>query len=252
MFCSCSTHLGQGETYFEEGDYEKAEYHFTEALKMDANNWKIIYNLARCKEELGKYEEAVALYTRSMDWKVTVASHIGRARCFEKQDYTEGAIMDYNSALKINRTDNFEAYYGRGRCYIKEFKYHKAYIDMDRAIKIRPDYVNAYYHRSIARSQLRNNYGALKDMDYVLKHKKDFGQAYFNRGIILQRMGKYQKAKADFNKAIDLKLRSSDVFIRRGLCYYELGDRVKACKDFSYATRYNEDHAKRVIRKYCD
>ena len=252
VLCACSSHQDKGEAYFESEEYEKAEYHFTEALKTDANNWKIIYNLARCKEELRKYEEAITLYSRSMDWQVTNAAYLGRARCFEKRDYVKGAIMDYSSALELNERNNFEAYYGRGRCYVKTLKYYKALDDLNHAINLQPDYINAYYHRSIARSQMRNHHGALKDMDHFISHKKNFTKAHFNRGIILQRMGQYSRAKSAFDKAIDLNLRSSEVYIRRGLCHYELGYKSKACNDFLKAKKYDQSHARNLLNRYCN
>ena len=251
LFISCRSHLEKGEDYFADENFEKAEFHFSKALKMDPNNWKILYNLARCKEELEKYDEATSLYTRSLDQNKNMATHLGRARCYEENGYYEGAIMDYSSALKMKRANNFEAFYGRGRCYIKEYEYYLARADLNEAIKIRPDHVNAYYHRSISRSQLRDNRGALRDMNYVLQHKRDFRQAHFNRGIIHQRMGNWRNAKSDFDKAIELKLRSYDVFVRRGLCYYELGNPDKACKDFDRAGKFNPTRAKQVKGKYC-
>ena len=251
LFISCKSNLELGEDYFADANYEKAEFYFTKALKMDPGNWKILYNLARCKEELEKYDEAIPLYSRSLDWNKTVATHLGRARCYEENGYIEGAIMDYSAAIKMKKVNNFEAFYGRGRCYIKEFDYYAARADLNEAVKMRPGHVNAYYHRSISRSQLGDNYGALRDMNYVLKHKRNFRQALFNRGIIHQRMRNWRSAKSDFDRAIDLELRSYDVFVRRGLCYYELGNLAKACKDFDRAENYNAKRAEQVKNKYC-
>ncbi len=248
---SCKGNLELGEDHFANENYEKAEFHFSKALKMDPNNWKILYNLARCKEELEKYDEAIPLYSQSLNWNKAVATHLGRARCYEENGYIEGAIMDYTAAIEMKKAGNFEAYYGRGRCHIKEFNYYEARSDLNKAIKMQPSHVNAYYHRSISRSQLRDNYGALRDMNYVLKHKRNFRQAIFNRGIIHQRLGDWRSAKSDFDRAIDLELRSYDVFIRRGLCYYELGNLAKACKDFQRAEDYNPARAKQVRNKYC-
>ncbi|MEM9390395.1 MAG: tetratricopeptide repeat protein, partial [Bacteroidota bacterium] len=192
---SCMDNYELGEKYFEQGDYKKAEFHFERADKIDRGNWRILYNLARSKEELEKFDEAIELYSQSLNIKNTIASHLGRARCYEHDDYyLKGAIIDYSEALRLRRKDNFEAFYGRARVYIKEVKYYKALPDINQAIKINPKHVNAYYHRAIIRSQIGDNTGALSDMNYVIAKKEDSKQAHFNRGIIYQRLGANSKA----------------------------------------------------------
>lgn len=113
-----------------------------------------------------------------------MAAHFGWAQCFEKEEYFEGAIADYAAALRLKPKDNFEALYGRGRLHLKEHDYYSAFRDLNAAIKLDPDYVNAYYHRAIARSQIRDHRGALSDMNFFIKNKDNFRQAFFNRGII--------------------------------------------------------------------
>lgn len=251
-FSSCMDHYELGEKYFAEENYEKAEFHFQKAAKIDRGNWKILYNLARSKEEVGKYDKAIDLYTQSLNIKNTVEGHLGRARCYEKDDYyLEGAIIDYSEALKLRPKDNFEAYYGRGRVYIRDVNYYKALTDMNQAIKIRPKHLNAYYHRAIIRSQIRDNRGALSDMNFFIKKKDGSRQAHFNRGIIYQRLGAYRNAVKDFDKAIRLGVKTGDVFVRRGKSYLELGNTVKACKDFVNAEKLNPRLKGRLKAKYC-
>lgn len=252
LLCSCADHYELGAKYFEEENYEKAEFHFDKASNLDRGNWRILYNLARSKEEVGKYSEAIDLYTQSLRINKSVAGHLGRARCYEQDDYyLEGAIHDYSSALRIRRKGNFEAFYGRGRVYMKDFDYYRAMSDLNQAIRIRPDHVNAYYHRAIVRSQRRDNLGALKDMNFVINKKSNFKQAIFNRGIIYQRLGRYRNAVKDFNKAIRLGVNTVDVYIRRGKSHLELGNTVKACKDFTSIGGLNPELMRKLKKKYC-
>lgn len=249
---SCADHYELGEMYFEDENYEKAEYHFERASKIDRGNWKILYNLARSKEEVEKYDEAISLYGKSLSIKNTMAGHLGRARCYEQDEYyLEGAIIDYSEALKLKPKGNFEAYYGRGRVYLKDQNYYKALSDLNQALKMRPKHVNVHYNRAIARSQLRNNRGALKDMNYVIQNSDDFQQAYFNRGIIYQRLRASSSALKDFNKAIELGAKNSDVFVRRGKTLLEFGKTAKACKDFKVAEQLSPRLKGRLLSKYC-
>ena len=237
---SCMDHYELGEKYFKEGDYKNAEIHIERAAKIERGNWRILYNLARSKEELGKYDKAIELYSQSLDIKNTIASHLGRARCYEHNDYyLKGAIIDYSEALKIKRKDNFEAFYGRGRVYIKEVNYYKALWDINQAINIKPKHVNAYYHRAIIRSQIGDNTGALNDMNYVIEKTDGFLKAHFNRGIIYQRLGVHKSAVRDFDKAINLGIKKADVYVRRGKSHLQLGNTIRAFKDFEVAEKLN-------------
>ncbi|MEM9857649.1 MAG: tetratricopeptide repeat protein [Bacteroidota bacterium] len=252
LFTSCMDHYELGEKYFEEENYEKAEFHFEKASKIDRGNWKILYNLARSKEEVGKYDQAIDLYSQSLTINKTVAGHLGRARCYQQDDYyLEGAIIDYSEAIRLRRKGNFDAFYGRGRVYMKDGNYYKALADINQAIKIRPEHINAYYHRAIIRSQIRDNRGALSDMNYVIRKREDFRQAHFNRGIIYQRLGAFAKAVNDFNVAIRLGTRHGDIYVRRGKSFLELGNTMKACKDFKVAEKLSSRLQGKLLKKYC-
>lgn len=247
---SCSDHLEDGNQDFANEDYKSAVYHFEEALKMDPNNWTTIFNLARSKEEMGQYKEAIKLYSKALDLHQSTKINLGRARCYYGIDDYKSAILETTNVIKVS-PNNFEATYLRAKSHIKKFNYYSAKRDLDRAIKLKPSYTNAYYHRAIAKSQLRNNYGALKDMNYVLDRKKSFGQAFFNRGIIYQRLNKFQMAKRDYTKAIRFNVKISEVYLRRGVCNYELGFSQQACKDFEYMANFNEEKSQLVRQKYC-
>jgi tetratricopeptide (TPR) repeat protein len=76
-------------------------------------------------------------------------------------DY-EGAIADYNQAIKIN-SNYTDAYYNRGNAYSDLGKYDLAIADFSQVIKINSNYTDAYYNRGNARLIIADKQGAIED-----------------------------------------------------------------------------------------
>jgi len=85
---------------------------------------------------------------------------------YTKNDFTR-AISDYTEAIRIN--PNFtEAYFWRGVSYFRLQSYNKAIEDFSQAIRINPNYADAYNERGKAYSWVKN----------YARAKADFATAY--------------------------------------------------------------------------
>jgi tetratricopeptide (TPR) repeat protein len=75
----------------------------------------------------------------------------------------QGAIADYTAAIRLN-PNYAEAYNKRGIIRGRNLKdYPAAKADFDRAIEINPNYDHAYYNRARAREFLKDKSGAIAD-----------------------------------------------------------------------------------------
>ena len=79
----------------------------------------------------------------------------------EKGDF-QGAIADYNQALRIN-PNYAKAYLNRGDAYHELGEYQKAIADYNQALRINPDYIKAYIDRGHAYSELKEYEKAMTD-----------------------------------------------------------------------------------------
>jgi tetratricopeptide (TPR) repeat protein len=107
-----------------------------------------------------------------------------------------GAIEDYTSAIKID--PNFaDAYLKRGILLqlIKDFK--EAMKDYSQAIEITPDNPKGYYFRGQIRQVLKDFKGAIVDYTQVITIDRNFPDSYRNRAISKFHNSKYLDALKD-------------------------------------------------------
>jgi tetratricopeptide (TPR) repeat protein len=79
----------------------------------------------------------------------------------------------------------------------------------DEAIRLKPDYADAYNNRGIARRAGGDLAGALKDYDEAIRLKPDYALAYNNRGIARRAGGDLAGAETDFAEAHRLRAERS-------------------------------------------
>ena len=154
----------------------------------------------------------------------------------------QGAILAYNEAIRLN--PNFsEAYYNRGlaRYYLGDKK--AAIADYNQAIKINPKDAEAYTNRGVARSELGDKEGALTDFNQALKINPNYTNAYTNRGVASFALGDKQAALTDFNQSLKINRNDAPAYINRGNFYLDLGDKQAAIADYNQAIKINPNLA---------
>ena len=79
----------------------------------------------------------------------------------------------------------------------------EAVIDAyDKAIRLEPDYAEAYNNRGIAKNNLGRHEEAIADYDEAIRLKPDYTMAYNNRGKTNALLNRTDEARQDFETAI--------------------------------------------------
>lgn len=104
----------------------------------------------------------------------------------------EKALAAYDKALKV-KPDYLEASWSQ--CYA--FNQLQRYLEALAAcedVLIKPDYYNAWWSKGYALDELQRYQEALSAYDQALKIKPDFSEAWSNRGATLNHLQRYQEA----------------------------------------------------------
>jgi len=122
----------------------------------------------------------------------------------QTKDY-EGALKDYNEALKLN-ANNAAAYVSRGTLYalyINDFK--AAFADFDKAIELDPKMGGAYYNRAELKVNLKDYKGALSDFDQAAELSPNLASIFYKRGNLkFANLNDKAGACVDWKKAKEL------------------------------------------------
>ncbi|MDX1993235.1 MAG: tetratricopeptide repeat protein [bacterium] len=123
-------------------------------------------------------------------------------RKWEAKDYP-AAIEDCTEAIRLS--PNFaEAYNRRATAYMGLGEYAKAIADFDRAIELIPEYTAAYFNRGLAKADSGSYDSALLDYNTVLRLNPLFTQAYYTRALARTARHDYRGAANDYRKYLDL------------------------------------------------
>jgi len=140
------------------------------------------------------------------------------------------AIEYLNRAIKM-KPDYIGAYNSRGLANFNLGKYQRAVEAYNEALRLKPDFADAYYNRGNAYRHLGKHQLAIEDYDETLRLKPDNAYAYFNRGAAYDDLGKYLRAIEDYDEAIRLKPDYVEVYNNRGVTYLLQGNNDLGCRD---------------------
>ena len=97
--------------------------------------------------------------------------------------------------------------YNRGVEYENIGEYKKASEQYTKAIKIDPDFFQAYKNRGVVYLNLGQFELAIKDYDEFIKLVPEDAGAYWNRGVAFKGLGNDIEAERNFKKSIELGYR---------------------------------------------
>ena len=154
----------------------------------------------------------------------------------------EGCIFANCQAIRLN-PDFAEAYSNRGAAKDALEQYKDAITDYDEAIRLKPDYAKAYSNRGAAKDALEQYKDAITDYDEAIRLKPDLAEVYSNRGNAKTGLKQYRNAVADHDQAIRLKPDYAQAYYNRGNAKTGLKQYRNAVADYDEAIRLKPDLA---------
>ncbi len=125
----------------------------------------------------------------------------------------------------------------------EEGDFEGALENFDRAIKLKPDYADAYNNRASVRHELRDDAGAIEDCTEAILLNPNCAVYHNNLGIISYSSDDDRGARADHTRAIKVNAGDAQAYNNRGFARLRLGDLQGALKDFTQAIELNSNDA---------
>ena len=146
---------------------------------------------------------------------------------FMKVKASEDAVTLYNNALLLKAAGQFEV----------------AVEKYDEAIRLKPNFVEAYYNKGNALRELKQFQKAIDSYMAVIRLKPDFAMAYFNSGNIYKEIGNFDLALQCYDHAIELNQGYSEAYSNRGIVFKQFKLFIEAVANFDIAIALNPNLA---------
>jgi len=150
--------------------------------------------------------------------------------CYNKGNLDE-IIAEIDKAIKINPEYAF-AYIIRGLAYKNNGLYDQAIADYTKAIEINPGVASAYNNRGVAYVEKGLNDLAIADFTKALEINPMDADAYSNRGCAYGKKGLYDNAIADFTMAIEINPGFAGTYYNLGYAFDNAGRKRKAVEAY--------------------
>lgn len=193
-------------------------------------------NTHRKTKSLPKTPSPVSLHGAAEDYFNKAKSLCFSGECTDPQR----AIEYLSEAIRL-KPDYTEAYHNRGFVYAQMKQYPSAIKDYDAAIRLKPDFTETYYNRGNAYLNLQQYPSAIKDYDEAIKLKPDSAMAFNNRGNAYRNLQQYQPAVKDYDEAIRLKPDNTEAYSSRGFIHLSLREYQAAIRDYDEVIRIKPD-----------
>lgn len=208
-----------------QGKLKEAVEDYDRALEQLPESRGLLLNKALALEELKDYKRSEATYDELFRYHPRYDNGlVGRARLYLAMGDTAKASADIDRALDLNK-NNVNAYVMRADIAINSAKdYARARNDMDEAIKLQPHFSGYFVNRAFLRYQLDDYFGAMADFDYAIQLDPSSVPALFNRGLLRAEVNDNNKAIDDFTRVLALDPDNYKAMYNRALLSKEIAD----------------------------
>jgi tetratricopeptide (TPR) repeat protein/S1-C subfamily serine protease len=222
-------------------NYEQALTVINQAISMFPNSPKSYTIKWSVLDILERYDEGLAAINQAIDLAPRAFLYVIRGSNYSLQKKDELALDDLNKAMKLN--PNYAmAYYNRGLLYHLQQKSDLALDDYNKAIELNPNY-GLYYRVRGLNYSLQQKYDlALADYNKAIELNPNDAKAYNNRGALYSYQQKYDLALADYNKAIELNPNDAKAYNSRGNLYRRQQKYELALADYNKAIDINPNY----------
>jgi tetratricopeptide (TPR) repeat protein len=189
------------------------------------------------------------LWEHAINSVPSTVAYTGKAMLMNDEKKLDEAIYYYSEALKLD-PDYHEAYIRRGDVYMDANKLDLAYQDYRAALLLKPGYHLALANMGGLMGKLGQYDSALFYLNRSISLNPDNKMAYRNRAITHTNLNLNEQAVADFKKYLQYDPANADIYNAMGSCYRSLGRHAESIKAISRAIEITTSPAFFLNRSY--
>ena len=175
-------------------------------LREDDTNWTLLFQRGITQSLIKQYTNAVNTLTQA------ISHNPSNPFLYINRSTTRAEMIDFissidNSYQRISiDSDPANRLQNRGT---RTYNYDDAIEDINKAIKLYPDFAYSYYNRANLHAISGQLPEAYEDYTRAIELNPSFGEAYFNRGLVQIYMKDTRKGYLDLSKAGELGIMSA-------------------------------------------
>ena len=207
---------------------------YDHALQLVPRNRQLMFNKALAQQDCGQLAAADSTFSDLLRYYPGFDSgYLGRARLRLEQTDTVAAIADIDKAMSINK-NAVNAYIMRADIAIsRDSDFAAAAADMDEAIRLQPRLAGLYVNRAYLRYKNDDFFGAMADFDYAIELDPLNEAAIFNRALLEMETSANDKALVDLDRLINLDPSNTRAYYNRSIVNHAKGRHAQAAADIS-------------------
>lgn len=191
------------QSYLNEGNFDKALVTSSKWVELDESDRSYYYE-ALVYDSLQQYVKSVEVYRKCLTKNPNfVLAYIGIAKAELNLNKINDAYTDINKAIALDK-NSVDAYVIKSMIGVKNMDYPNAIDDVSRAIIVEPDNKDLYRLRGSYYIKFGQYSNAISDYNRILMIDKNDVQTYYDRGMANAQTGNTRQALDDFRRFKDL------------------------------------------------
>ena len=216
-------------------DFRGAIVEYTNALNIQPNYFKALFNRGFAYDKIGEYSLAIADYTQAVGLQQSNAySYYNRGITYDKLNLLEKAYTDFTAAIAL-MNNNPDFYHNRAFCLRKMKRIEEAIQDYSSSLLLAPKNFKALYNRGYCYEQVTKYSESIADYNAALLIQPTHYNTLYNRGNVYDLIGNFDSAIADFSSALSLGASTINTLLARAKVYIKKVDYSSAVDDLNEA-----------------
>lgn len=239
-------HFFMGVFHLNRGNPENAINEFREAIESEPENYLAYSELAFSLQHIGNLDESIDCYDKSIKINPNYElSWLQKGLTLAKLDRYDDAIACLDEALKIN-PKSAVGWLNKGNVFGNLGKYEEAIKCYNNVLKIDQRCEKAWFHKGMTYFNLNrdNNdlHKALSCFEEALKIKPEFYQAYHFQSMIWGLLDNPEKALKSIEKALEKNQENVDYLCVKAIALLSLNRRNEASECLEKAQNIDPNH----------